>query len=111
MGINLEICWIYIHGAQLLGLEIVAAGKSSEYDFVWNRETGNLTYTDGSGRTEHMPEMLDCWRYEGKETLEKRHQLLEKYEEVISADLCEMNLVSNVNRPETVYSILGLPDS
>ena len=91
--------------AKLLGLEIVAAGKSSEYDFVWNRETGTMTYTDGSGRQEHMPEMLDCWRYEGKETLEKRHQLLEKYEEVISADLCEMNLVSNVTglKPSTPF--------
>ncbi|MDD3368858.1 MAG: homoserine dehydrogenase [Lachnospiraceae bacterium] len=82
--------------AMLLGLDVVCAGKASEYDFVWDRENGDITYTDGSGRVENMPEMLDCWYYEGTETLEKRHKLLEKYEEVISADLCEMNLVSNV---------------
>ena len=36
-----------ISWAQLLGLEIVCAGKSSEYDFVWNRETGVFQYRDG----------------------------------------------------------------
>lgn len=43
----LDICsW-----ANLLGLEIIAAGKASEYDFVWNRETGMLTYTSGKQQT------------------------------------------------------------
>lgn len=83
--------------AKTLGLEVIAAGKSSEYDFVWDRETGKLTYTDGSGVCEDMPQMMDCWYYEGTETLAKRRKLLDKYAEVISADLCEMNLVSNVS--------------
>ena len=88
----LDICsW-----ANLLGLEIIAAGKASEYDFVWNRETGMLTYTDGNSKPESMPEIIDCWRYNGKETLDARKHLLKNYTEVISADLCEMNLVSNV---------------
>lgn len=82
--------------AQLLGLEIVAAGKSSEYDFVWNRENGEFIYLDGSCETESIPEMMDCWYYEGTETLQKRAELLKKYLGVIPADLCEMNLVSNI---------------
>jgi len=82
--------------AKLLGLEIIAVGKSSEYDFVWDRETGDMHYLDGTSEKEPMPEMLDCWYYEGKETLEARRKLLGKYAEVISADLCELNLVSNV---------------
>lgn len=82
--------------AKLLGLEIVAAGKSSEYDFVWNRESGEMVYTDGCSEKKMLPEMLDCWYYQGKETLEARRRLVEEYTEVISADLCEMNLVSNV---------------
>lgn len=86
-----------ISWAKVLGLEIIAAGKSSEYDFVWDRESGILTYTDGSGACEDMPQMLNCWRYTGRETLEERKALLSKYTEVISADLCEMNLVSNVS--------------
>lgn len=82
--------------ARILGLEIVAAGKASEYDFVWDRETGVLSYTDGSGRTRDLPQMLDCWRYKDTSTLAARRALLEEFTEVISADLCEMNLVSNV---------------
>ena len=82
--------------AKLLGLEVICAGKSSEYDFVWNRETADFTYTDGSTPVENLPQLMDCWRYMGRETLDARKQLLEKYLGVISADLCEMNLVSNI---------------
>ena len=90
---NLLDLWSW---GKLLGLEIVAVGKSSEYDFVWDRETGEFTYLDGNSSPEQLPEMKDCWYYEGTKTLEERSRLLEKYREVISADLCEMNLVSNV---------------
>ncbi len=82
--------------AKLLGLEVICAGKSSEYDFVWNRETADFTYTDGSTPVENLPQLMDCWRYKGRETLDARRSLLEKYLGVISADLCEMNLVSNI---------------
>ena len=85
-----------ISWGKTLGLEIIAAGKSSEYDFVWDRETGEFTYLDGNAAPEQLPEMQNCWYYEGTKTLEERSRLLEKYREVISADLCEMNLVSNV---------------
>lgn len=82
--------------AMLLGLKVVAAGKASEYDFVWDRETGDFTLTDGSGVCEHLPEMLEHWQYKGRDTLKARRKLLEKHTGVISADLCEMNLVSNI---------------
>ena len=82
--------------AKLLGLEVICAGKSSEYDFVWNRETADFTYTDGSTPVENLPQLMDCWRYKGRETLDARRSLLEKYLGVISADLCEMTLVSNI---------------
>lgn len=95
--------------AKLLGLEVIAAGKSSEYDFVWNRENGCMTYTDGSGITEELPEMINCWRYDGTHTLEERRKLLEKYTEVISADLCEMNLVSNVTGLVPASPFLSYP--
>ena len=58
--------------AMLLGLEITAAGKASEYDFVWDQDSQELTYTDGSGRKKQLPGMRDCWRYKGKETLNAR---------------------------------------
>ena len=82
--------------ARLLGLDVVCAGKASEYDFVWDRETGEFTLTDGSQTTQPLPEMMDHWYYKGVKTLEARRKMLEKYTGVISADLCEMNLVSNI---------------
>lgn len=95
--------------AMLLGLEVIVAGKSSEYDFVWDRETGEMVYLDGESAPENMPEMLKHWYYEGKETLEGRKKLLEKYTEVISADLCEMNLVSNVTGLVPASPFLSYP--
>lgn len=82
---------------KLLGLDIVAAGKASEYDFVWDPDTGEFTYMEGEEKPhENIPGMKEFWHYTGHETLEGREKLLEKYLAVISADLCEMNLVSNV---------------
>lgn len=96
--------------AKALGLEIICAGKSSEYDFVWDRETGEFTYMDRSGTKEMIPELINCWRYQGRETLEARQKLLAKYTGSISADLCEMNLVSNITgltpaQPKLSYPI------
>lgn len=82
---------------KVLGLEIIAAGKASEYDFVWDPDTGVFTYMEGPEMPqESIPGMKEFWHYEGLETLEGRRKLLENYMAVISADLCEMNLVSNV---------------
>lgn len=80
-----------------MGLEIIAAGKASEYDFVWDPDTDEFTYMEGPEKPhENIPGLKEVWHYEGRETLEGRRKLLEKYMAVISADLCEMNLVSNV---------------
>ena len=95
--------------AQLLGLEVVAAGKSSEYDFVWDRESGDFQYLDGNCKPEKLPEMMDSWYYKGTETLEERRKLLEKYLDVIPADLCEMNLVSNVTGLVPTSPFLSYP--
>lgn len=82
---------------KLLGLDIVAAGKASEYDFVWDPDTAEFTYLDdGEKPHENIPQMKEFWHYKGRETLDERRRLLEKYMAVISADLCEMNLVSNI---------------
>lgn len=103
---NLLDLWSW---AMLLGLEVVAAGKSSEYDFVWDQETSILSYTDGSTPDRKLLEMQDCWYYEDTKTLEKRHQLLEDYCQVISADLCEMNLVSNITHLPPSSPFLSYP--
>ena len=76
---------------------------------VWDRETGTFQYLDGNSGPEELPELLDCWSYKGTETLEARKKLLGKYAEVISADLCEMNLVSNITGLVRRVLILKLP--
>lgn len=82
---------------KLLGLDIVAAGKASEYDFVWDPDTSEFTYmTEGEKPHRNIPELKEYWHYKDRETLNERCRLLEDYMAVISADLCEMNLVSNV---------------
>lgn len=82
---------------KILGLDIIAAGKASEYDFVWDPDTDEFTYMEGDEKPhESIPGMKEYWRYESRETLAAREKLLGKYMAVISADLCEMNLVSNV---------------
>ncbi len=85
-----------ISWARLLGLEIICAGKSSEYDFVWDSATGDFLYNDGTHDPEPLPGLREFWQFKGPETLQGRSRLLAKYRETISADLCEMNLVSNV---------------
>ena len=79
---------------RLLGLEIIAAGKSSEYDFIWDTETGDFECY-GHDR-KNIPELKDAWMFVDSQTLEKRNELLKDYIGSITADLCEMNLVSNV---------------
>jgi len=79
---------------KLLGLEIIVAGKSSEYDFVWDPETGDFECFGSEKR--YIPELQSAWKFEGCRTLEAREALLKDYTGAITADLCEMNLVSNV---------------
>ena len=95
--------------ARLLGLEIICAGKASEYDFVWDRETAVLSYTDGSGSTAHTPAMKDCWQYTGTETLAMRRRLVDRWAGVIPADLCEMNLVANITGFAPAAPFLNYP--
>ncbi len=91
---NLVDLWSW---GKLLGFEIIAVGKASEYDFVWTPDTGEMVFTEGPDYPhENIPELKAFWNYKDRSTLEGRRKLLEKYISVISADLCEMNLVSNI---------------
>lgn len=81
---------------KLVGLNIVAAGKSSEYDFVFDRESGQVTYTDGKGVFYDKPELGKSWEYRSTETLEERFESLKELTGTIAADVCEINLMSNV---------------
>ncbi|MGL4790812.1 MAG: homoserine dehydrogenase [Anaerotignaceae bacterium] len=94
---------------KILGLEIVCIGKASEYDFVWNPDTKDFIYTEETLEPQEQIDLKDVWHYKGIETLEGRHKLLEKYTQVVTADLCEMNLVSNITGYVAAAPCLNYP--
>jgi predicted homoserine dehydrogenase-like protein len=80
--------------ARLLGLEVVAAGKSSEYDFVFDPAAGRVTWTD---RQCDAPGLADLWGL-GEDvaaTLSRRSEVLAALPQSATPDYCEMNVVAN----------------
>lgn len=83
--------------AEVLGLEIIAAGKSSEYDFVFDPATGSVTC---NGVTRILPELSQHWL--GGDPAPVVRTAAERARILGSAfplravpDLCEMTLVAN----------------
>ena len=82
--------------AEVLGLEIIAAGKSSEYDFVLNAATGSVTC---NGVTQSLPELREHWLPAGRSVVtmaaERSRILAQAFPLRAVPDLCEMTLVAN----------------
>lgn len=80
--------------ARLLGLEVVAAGKSSEYDFVFDPATGRVAWTD---RECEAPALADLWQLgdDVPATLARRAEALAALPQSATPDYCEMNVVAN----------------
>ncbi len=78
--------------AKTLGLEIIAAGKSSEYDFVYDPESKEFSYL---GKTNQIPSLSKEWYLNGMDTLANRSRILVDYPQSAVPDYCEMNVVSN----------------
>ncbi len=88
----LDICsW-----ANLLGLEIIAAGKPANMISSGTVKRVCLLIPMETANLNPCRRSLIVGDITEKETLDARKHLLKNYTEVISADLCEMNLVSNV---------------
>lgn len=88
--------------AKLLGLEIVAAGKASEYDFVFDPAADSVT---AQGRSLATPGFGSLWQAPGKAAAAvaaQRATLLEEFWHRTAPDLCEMTIVANAT---------GLPPS
>jgi predicted homoserine dehydrogenase-like protein len=93
-----------ISWARLLGLEIIAAGKSSEYDYVWDPAAGTVTWTD---RTVSVTGLDRLWQLgaDRQATVATRSELLTELPQRTVPDYCEMALVANatglsVDRPD-----------
>jgi predicted homoserine dehydrogenase-like protein len=80
--------------ARVLGLPIIAAGKSSEYDYVLDVVSGTVTWTD---RKVSAPGLIDAWTLGTKapDTVAQRARLLADLPHRTAPDYCEMCLVAN----------------
>ncbi|GJD52966.1 hypothetical protein OPKNFCMD_5734 [Methylobacterium crusticola] len=80
--------------ARCLGFEIVAAGKSSEYDYVFDPLGGRVTYTD---RVVPAPGFAALWNL-GDDVpgrMRARSEALRALPQSATPDYCEMNVVAN----------------
>jgi predicted homoserine dehydrogenase-like protein len=82
--------------AEVLGLDLIAAGKSSEYDFVLDAATGAVTC---NGVTKVLPELREHWLPGSRPPVaiaaERARILGEAFPLRAVPDLCEMTLVAN----------------
>ncbi|MEX2520034.1 MAG: flagellar biosynthesis protein FlgA [Paracoccaceae bacterium] len=103
---------------RLLGLEILVAGKASEFDFVYDPTAAEIT---AHGKTLRSLEFDAMWRAEGAgaaRIAQERSALLKDFWRRTTPDLCEMTIVANATglmptRPDLhapVARTLELPD-
>jgi predicted homoserine dehydrogenase-like protein len=81
--------------AELLGLKVVAAGKASEYDFVWHPRTATVTSTHGGVR---VPGFESLWEFGDRDPariLEERGRLLEALPQRTVPDYTELCIIAN----------------
>jgi predicted homoserine dehydrogenase-like protein len=81
--------------AEVIGLEIIAAGKSSEYDFVFDPALSTVT---SNGRTMETPgfgEWIDAASLPWPEVAAARARLAAALPQRAVPDLCELTLVAN----------------
>ncbi|MBY8862087.1 hypothetical protein K7711_36825 [Nocardia sp. CA2R105] len=73
-----------------VGLEVVALGKSSEYDLIFDPATGRLTQLDTTIDAPVMADLLEL----RQDTLSRRAEVVAELERRAAADSCEMTVVS-----------------
>ena len=80
--------------AKTLGMSVLGAGKSSEYDFVFDLERNQVSWRD---RTENIKNLSELWHLPGsaEDGLAKRDSLLSVFPKRTVPDLCEMGIVAN----------------
>ena len=81
--------------AEILGLEIVAAGKSSEYDFVYDPASESVA---SNGRTVVVPGLALHWAMSSRDAGDitaARAAVLSAFPQRAVPDLCELGIVAN----------------
>jgi len=81
--------------AEILGLNIVAAGKSSEYDLIFDPAVGQVS---SDGRVIDVPDLARHWVMgdrDVREVLACRADALSAFPQRAVPDLCELGIVAN----------------
>lgn len=88
--------------AETLGLDIIAAGKSSEYDFVYDPRTGRITTEAGMVAVPGFDALWNLPAGDVSAMLARRAEVIGLPTRAVP-DLCEMGLVANATglRPDT----------
>lgn len=79
---------------QRLGLEVVAVGKSSEYDLVYDPATGWVSCLQEGVEAPELTGLLDA-RTDTRHVLAARHDTVASLVGSVAADLCEMGIVAS----------------
>jgi predicted homoserine dehydrogenase-like protein len=79
--------------ARVLGFDVVAAGKSSEYDFIYDPAAQTIDYLE----ERHSVSLDACWALgdDIPTTLAARSQALSMLPQSATPDYCELNVVAN----------------
>ena len=91
--------------AEVLGFDIIAAGKSSEYDFVFDAGSGRL---ESNGVVVEAPQLRQLWTLgtrDAAELVAARGEAAAALPQRVVADRCELAIVANatgfgVDRPD-----------
>ncbi|PLZ01112.1 homoserine dehydrogenase [Burkholderia sp. WAC0059] len=83
----------WVTWARMLGLEVVAAGKSSEYDLVFDEATGYVTQLDQRFAAPELAGLMSLGS-DVPATLAARRRALGGHKTSATADYCEMSVVA-----------------
>jgi len=91
-----------ISWARVLGLEVLAAGKSSEYDFVFDPAARTVTSNRVTVEAAGLEKLWHLGQRRAAEVVRERSGLLAALPQRAVPDLCEMGLVANATgfRPD-----------
>jgi predicted homoserine dehydrogenase-like protein len=81
--------------AETLGFEIVAAGKASEYDFVFDPATGRLASNEMSIEAPEFAAEMEMGSRDLDDLIAARSKLAARFPQHAVPDLCELQVVAN----------------
>jgi predicted homoserine dehydrogenase-like protein len=101
--------------AETLGFEIVAAGKSSEYDFVFDPASGRLASNETAGACPDLAAFWEMGQRDVAEVVAGRARVAAAFPQRAVPDLCELLVVGNAtglvpDRPDFHAPLLRIPE-